>query len=184
MTQLPQSRRLVLRRFCQTDLGPFTAWRNDPEVARYQGWESCSPDAAEEFLQDQLSRELFTPGRWSQIAITLKENGEPIGDCAVKIHEGDPRQATIGITLSRKFQGQGFASEALTALFSFLFAELNLHRIQADTDPRNLSCCRLFERLGMRREAHHRESLWFKGSWVDEYLYAILRSEWLRQPSR
>ena len=32
----------------------------------------------------------------------------------------------------------------------------------------------------MRREARFRESLWFKGGWVDDVIYAILRSEWER----
>ena len=33
----------------------------------------------------------------------------------------------------------------------------------------------------MRREAHHMQSLWFKGNWADEYIYAILREEWRRR---
>ena len=33
---------------------------------------------------------------------------------------------------------------------------------------------------GMRREAHCRQSLWFKRRWADEYFYAILRPEWLK----
>ena len=35
------------------------------------------------------------------------------------------------------------------------------------------------ERLGMRREAHHLESSFIKGEWVDDLVYALLRSEWL-----
>ena len=30
----------------------------------------------------------------------------------------------------------------------------------------------------MRREAHMIESLWIKGEWVDDVIFAILRSEW------
>jgi len=37
----------------------------------------------------------------------------------------------------------------------------------------------LLERLGMRREGHFVENNWFKGRWADEYLYAVLRHEWL-----
>ncbi|MBK1987692.1 GNAT family N-acetyltransferase [Sphaerospermopsis aphanizomenoides BCCUSP55] len=36
------------------------------------------------------------------------------------------------------------------------------------------------ERLGMRREGHFVKSLWFKGEWVDELWFAILREEWER----
>jgi aminoglycoside 6'-N-acetyltransferase len=31
----------------------------------------------------------------------------------------------------------------------------------------------------MRREAHHVQSSWWKGEWVDEYVYALLAREWL-----
>lgn len=33
-------------------------------------------------------------------------------------------------------------------------------------------------RLRLRREAHFRRSQWFKGAWVDDIIYAVLRDEW------
>jgi len=30
----------------------------------------------------------------------------------------------------------------------------------------------------MGEEAHFRESLWFKGEWVDDMVFGILKSEW------
>jgi hypothetical protein len=35
-----ESERLRIRRFKDSDLAPFMAYRNDPEVARYQSWDS------------------------------------------------------------------------------------------------------------------------------------------------
>jgi RimJ/RimL family protein N-acetyltransferase len=32
--------------------------------------------------------------------------------------------------------------------------------------------------LGMRQEAHHRESLWLQGEWVDDVIFAVLAQEW------
>ena len=37
----------------------------------------------------------------------------------------------------------------------------------------------LLERVGMRKEAHFRKSIWFKGEWADDMVFAILASEWL-----
>jgi RimJ/RimL family protein N-acetyltransferase len=34
------------------------------------------------------------------------------------------------------------------------------------------------ERLGMRQEAHFRESEIFKGEWGDELVFAMLEEEW------
>ncbi len=175
--------RLVLRRFCDADVAPFLAYRNDPEVARFQGWDSISLAEATAFVTGQQTQEIASPGQWLQIAIALKQTGQLVGDCALKIHATDPRQATIGITLNRPFQRQGFATEALSALLDHLFFERHLHRVVADTDPANVPAWKLLERLGMRREAHCRQSLWFKGRWADEFFYAILHQEWhqLRQ---
>jgi [ribosomal protein S5]-alanine N-acetyltransferase len=174
-----ESPRLVLRRFTSGDVEPFLAYRNDPVVARWQGWDSLSLAEATEFVARQQKQGIARPGRWLQIAITLKQSGQLIGDCALKVHKADKRQATIGITLSRAGQGQGFATEALSALLDYVFLRGGLHRVQADTDVKNTSAWKLLERLGMRREAHCRESLWFKGQWADEFLYATFCHEWL-----
>jgi RimJ/RimL family protein N-acetyltransferase len=171
--------RVILRRFSRTDLNAFLAYRNDPKVARFQGWQWISRSEALAFVTRQQLQEIAKPGEWLQIVIALKQTGQPIGDCAFKVHAADMRQATIGITLSRAFQGQGFATEALSTLLDYVFLRGRLHRVQADTDPRNTAAWRLLERLGMRREARCRQSLWFKGRWADEFLYAILRHEWL-----
>jgi RimJ/RimL family protein N-acetyltransferase len=174
-----ESPRLVLRRMRATDLEMFMAYRNDARIARFQGWEALTKEAAVAFLEEQQSREPFLPGQWLQIAIMLKPTHSLLGDCALKIHFEDPRQATIGITLAHEFHGKGFAIEAATTLLNYAFEELGLHRVQADTDPQNTAAWRLLERLGMRREAHLKQSLWFKGRWTDEYFYAILKPEWL-----
>jgi [ribosomal protein S5]-alanine N-acetyltransferase len=177
---LPLStRRLVLRRLTIADVAAFAAYRNDPDVARYQGWDGCSVAEAEAFVHDQQRHEPGEPGQWFQVAIALKEEGALIGDCALRVHSPDVRQATIGFTLARANQGKGFATEALTCLLDHLFRRMRLHRVIADTDPRNVPSWTLLERLGRRREGHLRQSLAFKGQWVDEYLYAILAEEWL-----
>jgi RimJ/RimL family protein N-acetyltransferase len=171
--------RLILRRFTEADMEPFLVYRNDPDVARYQSWEGCSRTEVEAFMRGQQTQEPGVPGQWFQIAIALKEAGTLLGDCALRIHSPEARQATVGITLAQPNQGQGFATEALACLLDYLFRQRHLHRVVADTDPQNLPAWTLLERLGMRREGHLRQSLWFKGQWADEYLYAILCEEWL-----
>ncbi len=34
------------------------------------------------------------------------------------------------------------------------------------------------ERLKFRKEAHFKESLYFRDAWVDDVIYAILQKEW------
>jgi RimJ/RimL family protein N-acetyltransferase len=172
--------RLNLRPFEDRDAQAFSDYRSDPEVARYQGWEApYSLKQAAAFVAEMKAAHPGMPGRWYQLAIERKCSGETIGDCAFQILMEDPRQAEVGFTLARPYQGQGFATEALTRLLDYLFLDLELHRVRANIDPENRASARLLERVGMRHEGHFIDSLWLKGSWCSEDWYAILRREWL-----
>jgi RimJ/RimL family protein N-acetyltransferase len=171
--------RLILRAFEDRDIGPFAAYRSDPEVARYQGWEApFSLEQAARFVNEMKAQTPGVPGAWFQVAFELKAGGEMIGDVVFKVLAEDPRQAEIGFTLARAYQGRGYAIEAVTCLLNYLFGTLNLHRVRANCDPKNETSARLMERVGMSHEGRFVESLWFKGHWADEDWYAILRREW------
>ena len=176
--------RLRLRPFRPADAPAFAAYRSDPRVAEYQGWDAPYPlERAQAFIDAMLASQPGQPGEWYQLAIELRAGGALLGDCAFKLLAHDPRQAEIGMTLAAGAQGQGYALEAGACLLDALFRGYDLHRVQANCDVLNAPSYRLMERLGMRREAHFVENLWFKGRWSSEYWYAILRSEWLaRRP--
>lgn len=63
-------------------------------------------------------------------------------------------------------------------MIGYLLGPVQKHRVFASVDPRNTRSLALLERVGMRQEAHFRESLWFKGEWVDDVVFAILAAEW------
>lgn len=173
--------RLDLRRFAPADLPAFVAYRNDPEVSRYQSWETITLDEAAGFLREQSLIEPGVPGRWFQFAVTLRQGGLLIGDCGLQLDAADRRLAEIGFTFAREHQGRGYASEAVRALLRFAFAELSVHRVKAVVDCSNGRAIALLERLGLRREGHFRQRSWFKGGWSDEYEFAILAREWIER---
>jgi RimJ/RimL family protein N-acetyltransferase len=176
--------RLFLRSFELQDAFAFSAYRSDPEVARYQGWDApYSLEQASQFVLKMQNSQPGTPGDWYQLAIELRDSHIMIGDVAFYLLKEDPRQAEIAFTLARSYHGQGFATEAVIRLLEYLFTHYLLHRIRANCDAENTASSRLMERAGMRREGYFIENLWFKGRWSSEYWYAILRNEWqdLRQ---
>ncbi|PKO19255.1 MAG: GNAT family N-acetyltransferase [Chloroflexi bacterium HGW-Chloroflexi-10] len=171
--------RLILRSFQMTDVDVFAAYRSDPEIAEYQGWEApYSRAQAVLFIEEMNKIRPGTPGEWYQLAITLKEDGRMLGDCAFYVMAEDERQAEIGFTLAKENHGKGFATEAVTRLLAYLFEDLNLHRVRAICDVENTDSFKVMERVGMRREAHFIEHLWYKNRWSSEYWFAILQSEW------
>src|ERR671917_1185015 len=79
-----ESERLILRRFEDSDLIPFVAYRNDPEVARYQSWVSCDEQEAKVLIREMGSARIGVPGEWFGFAIESNETGTLIGDCALR----------------------------------------------------------------------------------------------------
>ena len=69
-------------------------------------------------------------------------------------------------------------TEALTAFLGYGFGELDLNRIEADTDPRNLAATSVLEKLGFVREGLLRERWITDGQKSDSAMYGLLRSDW------
>jgi len=173
------SARLRLRRLRRDDAEALCAYRSLPEVARYQYWESFGKADAVRLIESQAESQPGIPGTWFQLAIVNAATGSLIGDCGLHCRKEDPRQMEIGITLSPLSQGRRFADEAVECLLEFVFGSLEMHRVFASVDVLNRSAVALCRRLGFRQEAHHVEHLWFKGQWGSEYVFALLRQEWV-----
>jgi RimJ/RimL family protein N-acetyltransferase len=173
-----ETERLVLRLLQAEDVPAFAAYRSDPDVARYQSWDTTYSTAdAERLIASQEHVALGDPGPWLQLAAVDRVSGALCGDCAVRIATDQPRTAEVGVTFAPATQGSGLATEALGAVVTRLFEQHGVHRVFAQADDRNLPVHRLLERLGFRCEARLVEADWFKGEWTTLRIYACLRRE-------
>ncbi len=162
------------------DAPTLFAYRTDCEVSKYQSWAPASPTAAEEFIHELGSAEFGSPGAWYQLGIRRRDPDELIGDVGVHVLAEAPEQVEFGVTIAPGHQQRGFAREAVTAVIDHLFGVMRKHRVVASVDPRNASSLALLKSVGLRQEAHFKESLWFKGAWVDDVVFAVLASQWPR----
>jgi len=112
------------------------------------------------------------------LMVELKDESKVVGCVGTGVTNREQGQASIGWMLSCRYQGQGLATEAAQALLDLGFGSMGLHRIFARTGRANTRSWHLMERLGMRREAHFRQSHRVRGEWDDEFVYAILAEEW------
>ena len=171
--------RLELRLLAYEDVPAFVAYRREPEVARYQSWDTSYATAdGNRLVAAQEGAEFGEPGPWLQIAAIDRATGALRGDCAVRVGAEPPQTAEVGVTFAPASQGSGLATEALGAVVTALFDAHGMHRVYAQTDDRNTAVHRLLERLGFRCEARLVDADWFKGEWVTLRTYAVLRREW------
>ena len=101
-----------------------------------------------------------------------------IGQLNVTLESTQHKHAEFGYIFNPEFTGQGFAGEAVFGLVTWLFENLDLHRVTAYVDERNSSSVKLLEKLGFRLEARFVENEFFKGEWVTMLTFAMLKSAW------
>ncbi|BFU44119.1 GNAT family N-acetyltransferase [Krasilnikovia sp. MM14-A1004] len=168
----------MLRRFRAADAAALSAYRSDPDTARYQSWDAPFPlDGADAFVAAMAVADPDGPG-WFQYAVERTADHVLVGDVGVDRYPGG-RQAELGFTLAPQYRGHGYATEAVTAVLDHLFRVRGMHRVSAECDGRNLASARLLERVGFTREGLRRQHTWAKGEWTDDLLYGLLATDWL-----
>ncbi|WP_394836838.1 GNAT family N-acetyltransferase [Pendulispora rubella] len=172
--------RLVLREFQDADHVDVNVYERDPEVVRYQGFDATlSVDETLERIRKVRADTLAsTPRTLFELAVVTRSDQTVIGKVGLHVRRPEHREAEIWYCFRRAAWGQGYALEAMRPLVDFGFGELQLHRLFADADPRNVPSQRLAEKLGMKHEGHIRENWFLKGEWCDSYLYGLLAREW------
>ena len=178
-----RSPRTQLRMLAARDLDRFVAYRNDPDIVRYQDWTlPYTLDAAAALLAGQDGLDGPVPdGDMVQLAIDV--DGEIVGDVAIELRHGG-ETAGLGYTLAPEAQCHGYAMEVVGAVVDTLFAN-GVRRIVASTDPENLASIRVLDLTGFRCEGLARAAELVRGEWVDDLRFAILpsdRAEWLARP--
>jgi RimJ/RimL family protein N-acetyltransferase len=173
-----ETERLLVRPFGDADVEAVVAYRAHPEVKRYQSWSDFTLAEGRALVGLMQGLRVGVPGQWYQLALEERSDASLVGDLALKVNADETREAEVGFTLAPAHQGRGYATEALRGLLGHAFGTLGLHRVVAVTDALNAPAAALLERVGMRREAHFHENVFFKGSWGSEFVFAVLDHEW------
>jgi RimJ/RimL family protein N-acetyltransferase len=169
--------RLRLRTLTDADVPSlFTIFSNE-EALRYWSHGPMTDAAEADRLLDDIRRHAAA-GTLFQWGIARRSGDEVIGTCTLHRIDRAHRRAEIGYIVRRDLWGQGFAHEALTTLLNHAFGALNLHRLEADIDPRNAASIRSVEKLGFKYEGHLRERYHIGGETQDSVIYGLLEPEW------
>ena len=143
--------RLILRPFKETDRGDLFECLSQLENDGFEGY----PGITRENCAEQLKHRL---GSAEYYAIELKSTGKVIGN--IYCGERDFHAKEVGYIINQDFRRCGYAEEALSAVIEAVSAS-GIHRVYAECDPRNERSWRLLEKVGLRRETHLRQNIWF-----------------------
>lgn len=171
--------RMILRPYEPGDLAALHAMFGREDVCRYLPWPPMDLERARAKLEQRLHQvRIENDGDLIVVAAIEATSARHVGEFMLKVTNAGSRQGEIGWSLHPDAHGRGLATEGAREMLRVGFDELDLHRIIAESDPRNAPSIRVMERLGMRREAEFAESWLLKGEWVGSTVYAMLESEW------
>ncbi|NUP49018.1 MAG: GNAT family N-acetyltransferase [Catenulispora sp.] len=181
--EYPRGPRLSLREFRPDDLLAWQRIAGDPRVAAHTPWPALTtPDTAGAWLAETTRMAQAKPRRSFYLGL---EYGDLIGTATLDILSFPHRQGEIGVYLRPDRWAEGLGTEAARLLLELAFSRLELHRVQATFDPRNLPGLRVAEHVKMRPEGILLDRYLIAGQWQDRAMYAITLPEWRglgRQP--
>ena len=169
--------RLHLRPFDDADADDLFALHSNADVLRY--WDS--PPWTERARAVQFiaaCRRIAQEGDGVRLAVDRVSDGAFIGWCSLRRWNPEYRSAALGHCYREEAWGHGYATEAAHALLRWAFDTLDLNRVQAETDTRNIGSARVLEKLGFVREGTLREDCVVNGDVSDSWVYGLLKREW------
>lgn len=90
--------------------------------------------------------------------------------------------ATMGYWTGARFAGQGFMTDAVTAVLRHGLERLGFHRIEAACLPTNAASRRVLAKCGFTAEGTARKYLRINGEWQDHLLFAIVAGDPIPKP--
>jgi len=177
--QLPMIERngFVLRPWSAGDGENLVRHANNPRVARN--------------LRDAFPYP-YTPGdaqSWLEMVgknredliLAIEVGGEAAGGIGIHAMKDVYRyNGEVGYWLSEKFWGRGIMTEAVGALVEYAFTQTRWLRLFATIFEHNRSSMRVLEKNGFTLEAVHKKTVMKEGVMLDEYLFALLKEQWIR----
>jgi RimJ/RimL family protein N-acetyltransferase len=174
-----RTERLELRPVRDEDIDRILEYRNLPDVTRWLLRTEVDPAS----FQAAWRRAAEAPNDHS-VAVAL--DGVVIGTVSLEVVDGmgqpgmpPQTEAQLGYIFDPAYGGNGYATEAVSAMVAYAFDQLGLRRITAGCFADNLASVRVLEKVGMRREQHGVGDSWHAElGWVDGYTYALLAETW------
>jgi len=178
LAEKPAAQRVAIRPAQPTDAVLLKAWRDEPSVRRFQPLGEATTAQLRSDIAQQTSADLRR-GRGQKFQWIVLADGRPAGWITLVVANWEHGLAEVGYALTTTSQRRGIMPAALTQLLAELFLNSPLERIEARCAIENRASQHVLERVGFRREGLLRSYFVLGGERVDNYLYAILRDDFL-----
>jgi len=169
--------RLKIRRFTENDYADLYEYLSDRRTYKYEPGKPITITQSKKLCIERSRNRIF-------YAVELKSENKIIGH--IYFNAIEPKKLLtyeIGFIFNKKYQGKGFATEAIQDFIHYQFSKSNIHKIVAHCNPQNIKSWKLLERLKFKREGKSRKNIFFNKDknnnpiWLDTYEYGLLKED-------
>ena len=176
-TKTIESERLILRKFSKNDFQDvFDNWASDEEVAKGAGWPKHVNVEDTKKLVNMWVKEYQNDNIFNWI-IELK-NKCPIGSITVVRKDLDNRVCELGYNIGRNYWNNGYATESIKMVISYLFETQLFDTITAQCFEHNAASIKVLEKNGFKKEGILRNRYILNGNKVNVIELSLLREEY------
>lgn len=171
--------RLTLGAITNANLPDLYREFSNPSVTRYYNLPPfTNTEKAAELLRYFTKQFEEKEGiRWG---IFLKKDNSFIGTIGINaFHDG--HRCTISFDLIPNYWHKGYMAEALEIIALYIFASLEVNRIEAEVMLDNEASCKLLEKTGFVKEGVLHEWMYFNGQFHDMYMYSMLKRNFTKE---
>ncbi len=165
--------KVTIRKFRREDIPLKVKWINDPNNNQY--------------LHYDLPLEVGKTEKWfekvensdKRVDAVIELDNKPVGLIGLLCIDKKNKKAEYYITMGENTcKGKGVSKRASKLILKYGFEELGLNKIYLYTETDNIKAQILFESLGFKKEGLLKNDLYSKDSYVDRFLYGLLKEEW------
>lgn len=170
MKTIVETKRVIIRHFCDDDVEDVFEFSSNEEVLRWTGEPALTHiDQARDIIKSVWKTEYSKYG-YARYAVVHKHDHRVIGFAGLKFLP-ELNETDLGYRILPQYWGQGLATEMAQPLVRHGFGDLGLKKIVAFTLPENLASCRVLEKAGFRFDKYAE----FPGEDISVNWYSIER---------
>lgn len=135
-----ETKRLILRKWKESDIDQLTSGLNDPDIANRFGTKyPYTKEDARAYIHDALLHNK------EKYAIVLKNNNRIIGGCGLHFKNGNVSES---MWISTAYQNKGYGTEASIALVQYCFSKYDVLQLNSTIFETNIASQRMQEKIG------------------------------------
>lgn len=166
-----ETNRLILREYTRADFDDLYEILSDEETMMHYP-KPFDESKVKSWIEWNIHNyDVFGFGLW---AVVLKENGQMIGDCGITMQNINGKiKPEIGYHIHKKYQRQGYASEAAIRCRDYIFKHTPFNKIYAYMKYTNVGSYSVAIKNGMKLIEEFEDPI----NTITK-VYAINREEW------